>query len=133
MSEREPLFSVTRSDFDWHTQRGRGAGGQHRNKTDSAVRCVHRASGAVGYAEDDRSQHQNRKLAWKRCIETPVFQAWLKKEIARRSVDRAEEERRVGERVDQMMRAAVVEVGDGETWRTPEDDYDWTGDPTPAR
>lgn len=40
-----------------------GPGGQHRNKTDSAVRLTHEPTGAVGYASERRSQHQNRSTA----------------------------------------------------------------------
>jgi len=40
-----------------------GPGGQHRNKTDSAVRLTHQPTGAVGYASERRSQHQNRATA----------------------------------------------------------------------
>ena len=40
-----------------------GPGGQHRNKTDSAVRLTHDPSGVVGYASERRSQHQNRQVA----------------------------------------------------------------------
>lgn len=43
-----------------------GPGGQHRNKTDSAVRLTHRPSGVVGYAAERRSQHQNRLMALQR-------------------------------------------------------------------
>lgn len=43
-----------------------GPGGQHRNKTDSAVRLTHEPSGAVGYASERRSQHQNRAMALSR-------------------------------------------------------------------
>lgn len=43
-----------------------GPGGQHRNKTDSAVRLTHSATGAVGYAAERRSQHQNRAVALSR-------------------------------------------------------------------
>ena len=40
-----------------------GPGGQHRNKTDSAVRLTHEPTGVVGYASERRSQHQNRATA----------------------------------------------------------------------
>ena len=40
-----------------------GPGGQHRNKTDSAVRLTHEPTGVVGYASERRSQHQNRSTA----------------------------------------------------------------------
>ena len=43
-----------------------GPGGQHRNKTDSAVRLTHQPSGVVGYAAERRSQHQNRLIALQR-------------------------------------------------------------------
>ena len=43
-----------------------GPGGQHRNKTDSAVRLTHEPSGVVGFASERRSQHQNRLVALKR-------------------------------------------------------------------
>ena len=43
-----------------------GPGGQHRNKTDSAVRLTHVPSGVQGYASERRSQHQNRAEALKR-------------------------------------------------------------------
>ena len=56
-----------------------GPGGQHRNKTDSAVRLTHRPTGAVGYASERRSQHQNRAKALTRLrrelaaqVRTPV-------------------------------------------------------------
>lgn len=77
------LFSVTARDCRWEYFRGSGAGGQHRNKTDSAARCTHEPSGAVGVAQDTRSQHENRKLAFGRMARSDRFQAWLKVEAAR--------------------------------------------------
>jgi len=65
MKEKEILFSVTASDcrFDYYS--GTGAGGQARNKSLSAVRCTHIASGAVGKSEEERSQKQNKITAFK--------------------------------------------------------------------
>jgi protein subunit release factor B len=53
-------------DCDVETYRGSGPGGQHRNKTESAVRMTHRPSGIVRVASDDRSQLRNRRIALER-------------------------------------------------------------------
>ena len=72
---RELLLSVTLKDCDVQTKRGHGKGGQHRNRRDTAVRIVHRASGAVGESQEQRSQLQNKRAAFRRMAQTPVFQA----------------------------------------------------------
>lgn len=81
---RELLFSVTRTDCRWEFMRGSGKGGQNRNKLSTACRCTHEASGAVGYAEDSRSQIDNRRAAFRRMAATKEFQAWQRMEAARR-------------------------------------------------
>lgn len=72
------LFSVTLADCDVQVSRGHGPGGQHRNRTNTAVRIVHRASGAVGYAQEERSQLMNKEMAFKRMAESKKFQLWAR-------------------------------------------------------
>jgi len=81
---RELLFSVGAADCRFDYFRGSGKGGQKRNKTCSAVRCTHLASGAVGRSDDTRSQHRNRVMAFKRMHESQVFTKWHRIETARR-------------------------------------------------
>lgn len=56
-------LGIRPEDIDVETMRGSGAGGQHRNKTDSAVRARHRPTGIEVRCESERSQHKNRELA----------------------------------------------------------------------
>ena len=53
-------------ECDVETHRASGPGGQHRNKTESAVRMTHRPSGIVRVAKDERSQLLNRRIALER-------------------------------------------------------------------
>ena len=103
---KEVLFTVGANDCDWTYMRGTGPGGQKRNKTESKVRCTHRASGAIGESDETRSQHDNRRLAFRKMAESKEFKAWHRIEVSRRTGQLID----VNDKVDKMMRDANLRV-----------------------
>jgi peptide chain release factor 2 len=79
---------INPSDVDISFARSSGAGGQHVNRTESAVRLVHKPSGIVIFAQEQRSQHQNKDIAFKR-LKARLYEMELKKREAKANEEQA--------------------------------------------
>ena len=80
-------IDIKDSDLKVDTMRAQGAGGQHVNKTDSAVRITHLPTGTIVFVQDERSQHKNRARAMS-LLKARLYDSQRQKLDAERAADR---------------------------------------------
>src|SRR4051794_35718952 len=82
------VVDIKEADVRTDTLRASGAGGQHVNKTESAIRLTHIPTNIVVYCQTDRSQHRNRAQAWQ-ILRGRIYELELKKREAQAAADQA--------------------------------------------
>src|SRR5271156_2266264 len=83
----ESDYVINEADLKIDTMRAQGAGGQHVNKTESAVRITHLPTGTIVFVQDERSQHKNRARAMM-LLRSRIYDTQRQKRDAERAADR---------------------------------------------
>ena len=99
IAKQPPPYSLDRETLEREVEidvfRASGPGGQHVNKTESALRLTHPPSGVVVTAQDSPSQHRNRETAFRRLIERLERLNYVPKKRVATKPTRASKRRRI--------------------------------------
>ncbi len=82
------VVDIKEGDVRTDTLRASGAGGQHVNKTELAIRLTHIPTNIVVFCQNDRSQHRNRAQAWQ-MLRARIYERELKKREAQAAAEQA--------------------------------------------
>ncbi len=82
------IVDIKEADVRTDTMRASGAGGQHVNKTELAIRLTHIPTNIVVFCQNDRSQHRNRAQAWQ-MLRARIYEMELKKREAQAAAEQA--------------------------------------------
>jgi protein subunit release factor B len=104
---------VTLDDCDVQAFQAGGKGGQHQNHSNTGVRVVHRASGAVGVSRTERSQLLNKRNAFRRMAESGKFRAWVNRQVWENGRDMEAEVRRTMQPHNLLIEGRTADGG----WR----------------
>ena len=108
-------IEVDESDLRIDTYRASGAGGQHVNKTDSAVRITHEPSGIVVSCQQERSQHKNRSTAMKMLRAALYQRALEEKERERAAIEESKADIDFGSQIRSYVFQPYTMVNDHRT------------------
>jgi len=80
-------IDINPADLEYQTYRSSGAGGQHINKTESAIRIIHKPTGTIVECQEERSQYKNKDKAMK-MLYTRLYEAKLNEQQGKRAAER---------------------------------------------
>lgn len=106
--DRKKLLSLGPKDFRVDYFKAPGNGGQKKNKTMSACRITHIASGISAQCTEHREQSRNKKEAFQRLCDKPEFKQWIKLESLRALGVHKE----IEQIVEKQMQNVKIEVKD---------------------
>jgi protein subunit release factor B len=116
LAETPLTISALKSEVEITAFKSSGPGGQHKNKTESAIRIKHLPTGIIVIAAESRSQIQNRELAWQRLIEKLAKRRQKRKPRVPTRPSRAAKEKRHAQKTQLSRKKQARQKG----WRDDE-------------